>query len=67
MMVTKNVEDKMADLEVNGNKDSNKNYVHVSAQHAGMDAPIDIATTEQWEDELTADPKVGQFLIYDHL
>ncbi len=57
-MGTNEIEDRLADLEVNGKHDSNENYVYVSPQKKGMDAQISISATEQWENELVADPKV---------
>ena len=56
-MVTKNLEAKLEDLEVNGKQGSDDNYVYVRPKNEGMDDTISLASTEQWEKELIADPK----------
>ena len=57
-MVTKNIEDKLEGLEVNGKHDSNETYIYVQSQDKGMDTTISVSATEQWEHELLQDPKV---------
>ena len=56
-MVIRNVEDQMAQLEVNG-QGSKENYVYVDSQSEGMGAPIPVASSEQWQEEILKDPKV---------
>lgn len=60
-MVIKNVENRLAELELNGDNDSKENYVYVPALSKSMDTTISIDSTLQWEKELMADPKVRRY------
>ena len=57
-MATKNVEDTLDELELNGNHEPKDNYIYIKTPNKGMDATINVEATEQWEKELMADPKV---------
>ena len=64
-MVTKEIENKLEGLDVNGNHSPSDNYVYVQSQSKGMDATISVNATEQWERELMADPKARAFPTTD--
>ena len=57
-MAIKNVEDRMGEMDINGNHDPKDNYVYVQTQDKGMDNTVNVDMTLHWEKELLADPKV---------
>lgn len=62
-VMVRNVEDRLAQLEVNGNSiggtgRSTDNYIYIQPQSVGMESSVPVATSEQWQTEILDDPKV---------